>query len=130
MKKTLCLFLIGVITTLATLAVPAADPPSEQKEVKKNNTSRMIPFNGKLAAVDLEAQTITVGKRTFHLTTETKIYKDDKLVSLSKEMVGERVGGAYVKAADGNLEIVKMRVGAKPDRENESQKNPGQEPSP
>ena len=130
MKKAIGLILIGILTNLGALPALAADTPAQQKEVKKNGNPRSVPFNGKLAAVDLEARTITVGKRIFHLTAETKVYKDDKLVTLTKEMVGERVGGAYVKSPEGNLQIVKMRVGAKPESNAESPKAPGQEPSP
>ena len=130
MKKTIGLILVTLMSALGTLPALAADTPVQQKEAKKNGNVRSVPFNGKLAAVDLDAQTITVGKRIFHLTADTKVYKDDKLVTLTKEMVGERVGGAYVKSPEGNLQIVKMRVGAKPESNAESPKAPGQEPSP
>src|ERR1700687_1994336 len=54
------------------------------------------PFHGKLAAIDKVAKTITVGKRTFQITSETKIKKAGKPATLDDGVVGETVSG-YVK---------------------------------
>ena len=58
------------------------------------------PFHGKLAALDKAAKTITVGKRTFQITSETKIKRGGKAATLDQGVVGEEVSG-YVKPTDG-----------------------------
>ena len=58
------------------------------------------PFHGRLAALDKAGRTITVGKRTFQITSETKITKDGKPALLESGVVGEEVGG-YMKPAEG-----------------------------
>jgi hypothetical protein len=58
------------------------------------------PFRGKLAALDKAAKTITVGKRTFQVTPQTKINKSGKPSTLNEAVVGEPVSG-YVKPAEG-----------------------------
>lgn len=110
MKKALSLLLIGLLAALTPLPVRAADQAPSQEAVKKKSAARVIPFNGRIRAVDLSAQTITIGKRVFHCSAKTKLTRDNKSVSLSEEMVGQRVGGAYVKAEDGTLRAVTVRL--------------------
>src|SRR5215204_4604550 len=57
------------------------------------------PFNGKLTAIDPVAKTIKVGKRTFQITSETKIHKAGKPATLADGIVGETASG-YVKPTD------------------------------
>src|ERR1700756_312715 len=56
---------------------------------KTENKSKGGPFHGKLVAVDKVAKTITVGKRTFLITSETKIKKGGKPATLEGGVVGE-----------------------------------------
>src|SRR6266568_4677319 len=58
------------------------------------------PFHGRLAAVDKAAKTITIGKSTYYITSDTKIKKADKPATLEDGVVGEEVGG-YAKPGDG-----------------------------
>ena len=46
------------------------DAPAAMQAAAENQ--RAYPFNGKLKAVDRDAGTITVGNRTFKLTSETR----------------------------------------------------------
>jgi len=72
------------------------------------------PFHGKLAKVDKVAKTITVGKRTFQITSETKLKKGDgKPATLDDGVVGEEVSG-YVKPTEGGkLAATTVTFGAK-----------------
>lgn len=72
-----------------------------------------IPFRGKLDAVNTNTMTLTVGKRTFQVTSDTKIFKDNQPVTLSEGVVGEPVRGAYKKAEAGKLEALTVHFGAK-----------------
>ena len=73
-----------------------------------------MPFHGKLAAVDTKAMTLTVGKLTLQVTSDTKITKDGQPATLADGVVGEPVGGAYNKADDGKLNATVVHFGAKP----------------
>jgi hypothetical protein len=92
-------------------------PTTETKEPSKTEKkSSAGPFHGKLAAMDKIAKTITVGKRTFQITSETKIKKAGKFATLEDGVVGEDVSG-YVKpsAADGKLVATTVNFGPKTD---------------
>jgi hypothetical protein len=55
-----------------------------------------------------------VGKRTFQITSETKIKKGGKPATLDDGVVGEDVGGYYHNGEDGKLNAVSVRFGPKP----------------
>jgi hypothetical protein len=71
------------------------------------------PFHGKLAAVDQVNKTITVGKRTFQITSETKIFKGGTPATLEDAVVGEPVSGGFKTAPGGKLNATKLTLGPK-----------------
>jgi hypothetical protein len=75
--------------------------------------SRTIPFRGKLAAVDNSEKTITVGKETIQITSETRISKAGKPATFQDGAVGDEVAGSYKKDADGKLNALSLRFGPK-----------------
>jgi len=75
--------------------------------------SRSLVFRGKISAIDATASTLTVGKRTFGVTAETKILRDGKPATLADGQVGEPVSGAYRKSDDGKLIATTLHLGAK-----------------
>ena len=87
---------------------PAADATKPEKPGKGG------PFHGKLAALDKVAKTITVGKRTFQITSETRIKKAGKPATLDDGVVGETVSGYQKPAADGKLMATTVNFGPKP----------------
>ncbi len=116
--KAASLILLGV----AVAAVPAstlgqtqekpAKPATEKKEKVEKKPSAG-PFHGKLAALDKTAKTITVGKRTFHITSETKINKAGKPATLDEGVVGEEISGYVKPTEDGKLIATKVNFGPK-----------------
>lgn len=96
---------------------PAAEKKSAtetQDSTKTEKKPSAGPFHGKLAAVDAVAKTITVGKRTFLITSESKIKKDGKPAMLQDGVVGEEVSG-YIKPNDaGKLVATTVNFGPKP----------------
>jgi hypothetical protein len=88
-------------------------PPAQNEPVipKKHENS---VFRGKVGAVDAKAMTLTVGKRTFDVTSETKITKNGEPAVLSDIAVGDKVGGAYKKTDDGKLAATTINDGKKP----------------
>jgi len=93
----------------AAAQTPAAAP--QTPPVKKHVT---VPqFRGTLTALDTNAMTLTVGKRTFNMTSETIVTKDGKPAVLADGVVGEPVRGAYKKNAKGELDAVTVHFGGK-----------------
>jgi len=90
--------------------------PAEKKATTKDATEKKAaagPFHGKLAALDKTAKTITVGKRTFHVTSETKIHKAGKPATLEEGVVGEEVSGYVKPTDDGKLVATTVNFGPK-----------------
>jgi hypothetical protein len=84
--------------------------PTEKKTASQTNdtakaekSTKVAPFHGKLDAVDNVAKTITVGNRTFQITSATKIKKTAKPAMLQDGVVGEPVSGYFKTAPDGKL---------------------------
>ena len=96
-------------TPSATPATTTAATPTKAG----HNKSGVLPFHGKLKAVDAAAKTISVGTRIFEITSDTIIIKDGKAATLADGVVGEETGGAYKKTEDGKLLVTKLRFGAK-----------------
>lgn len=122
MKRTVAKLALAAVlaASLVSLAAPAA--AQDLKETKKPAAAKVakegkqrVPFHGKIAAVDATAKTLKVGERTFQVTSATKILKAGKPAVFDDATAGEVVGGTYVKAADGKLELQSLRIGPKPD---------------
>jgi len=92
-----------------TNAPAAAKVPAAKKHTA--TSSATLPFRGTVTAMDTNAMTLTVEKRTFNMTSETIVTKDDKPAVLADGVVGEPVRGAYKKNADGKLNAVTIRFG-------------------
>ncbi|HWX22306.1 MAG TPA: hypothetical protein VN578_20590 [Candidatus Binatia bacterium] len=67
--------------------------------------------HGKLAAVEMTAKTITLGKHTYQVTSETKIFKGGKPATLEDGVVGEPVSLGYKTGKDGQLVATKVTFG-------------------
>jgi Domain of unknown function (DUF5666) len=88
-----------------------AKPDTEKKEGAKKAVAG--PFRGKLAAMDKTAKTLTVGKRSFQVTSETKILKAGKPATFEDGVVGEEVSGYVKPNEDGKLVATKVNFGPK-----------------
>jgi Domain of unknown function (DUF5666) len=90
-----------------------------KKHVKKHDRSM---FNGKLTAVDTNAMTLTVGERTFEISSETIITKAGEPATLSEGVVGETASVAFKKDADGKLTATSIHFGTKAEGEKKKKK--------
>lgn len=72
-----------------------------------------IPFQGHLLELDKAAKTIKVDKRTFQITSETKIHRGDKPATLEDGVKGEYITGTYKKGEDGKLIAGSIYFGGK-----------------
>jgi len=115
-KLTLSLFATAIL--IAPVLSRAQDTgtntsPAQTAPVKPKKHEGAV-FRGTVSAVDAKAMTLTVGQRTFDVTSETKITKNGQPAILSDIAVGDKVGGAYKKTADGKLAATTINDGKKP----------------
>ncbi len=99
-------------TPVALRAQTATNGPAIHPHIKV--TDQVIPFRGKLKAIDNTGKTISVGTMTIQITSDTLISKLGKPATLADGVEGDVVGGAYRKDADGKLNAVSLRFGPKP----------------
>jgi hypothetical protein len=109
---------ISLLTLLATavIAVPMtsrAQDAATNAPVKVKKAKSGLTFRGAASAVDTNAMTVTVGERTFNITSATKIAKNGKPAVLADITAGETVSGAYKKNADGKMDATTITVGKK-----------------
>jgi hypothetical protein len=99
----------------ATDKAPAESKSSTEnaEPAKTDKKPKPGPFHGKLVAMDKVAKTITVGKRTFNITSETKIKKAGKPATLDDGVVGEEVSGYVKPREDGKLAATTVNFGPK-----------------
>jgi hypothetical protein len=134
MKKTvlkitaLSLFAAALVVAPAvTRAQDATNAPTATSEAPvkhKRSEHAAVPFNGKLTAIDTNAMTLTIGERTFEITSETKITKDGFPATLADGVAGEMTGGAYKKTADGKLSATIIHFGTKSEGTAKKKKKP------
>ena len=119
---------IAKITTLglfaaALVAMPvlsraqghnALASPNQTAPAKPKKHGDLLPFHGKLGAVDINAKTLTVGDLVLQVTPDTRITKDGQPATLSDGVVGQPVSGIYKKTDDGKLSAIAVRFGVKP----------------
>jgi len=110
MKKTILKITLLSLFAAALVAAPLAaraqvttNTTAATATGKKAKKTASLPFTGKVAAVDTNSMTLTVGKRTFDVTSETKITKNGQPATLADGVVGETASGSYKKATDGKL---------------------------
>lgn len=119
MKNFILILTVATLAATSTLRLSAADnkTPDKKEAPAKDTLPRALPFRGKIGAVDKQAKTIKVGERTFHVTSDTKINKAGKAATLDDASVDEEVGGSYREGTDKKLNLVSLRIGARPNAE-------------
>ena len=96
------------------LEQPAAtNAPVKAKKSAKKKVAGEHSSKGSLAAVDNVNKTITVGKNTFQITSQTLIYKDGNFGILADGTVGETAQVSYKKNADGSMSAMTVHFGTK-----------------
>ena len=114
----------GITTTPVQLrAQDTGKPAAERKAPGKR--PRVIPFHGKLKAVDPSAKTISVYDLTIQITPETKIDKAGNPATLPDGVVGEVVSGGYRKSSDGKLVATTIHFGPKQSKSHSKKKAGG-----
>jgi hypothetical protein len=121
MKKHTKIALLGLIAATA-LATPvwlhAQDastntPSSSDTTPAPTHHKHGVPFHGTVDGVDTNAMTLTVGSRTFQMTSSTKISSNGQPGILADATVGEPVTGYYRPDPDhtNTLNAVTIHLG-------------------
>lgn len=124
MKNHISEIMVLSLFTTALLAMPvftrAQDANNKNTPSSSDQTTNpkpakhgIIPFHGKIDAVDTTAMTLKVGARTFEITADTKVFNNGEPATLADGKVGEPVRGTYQKTEAGKLEAVTVHFGAK-----------------
>jgi hypothetical protein len=111
MKKLFLAIVVAAFTAAVSLPAGAADP---KPAADKPAATRPLPFSGKITSVDKTAKTVKVGEKVFQVTATTRIIKDGKAATLDDAKAGEEVGISYREGDDKKLNLVSLRIGAKP----------------
>jgi hypothetical protein len=112
MKRTILKLTIGTLFVAVFIVAPATEMPTTNSagKVKKQRTSFVA--SGKVSNVDTNAMTLTIGKHTFDITSETKITKNGQPAVLSDIATDDKVGVSY-KKSEGNLNAITINDGKK-----------------
>ena len=105
--------LLAQNTNAAASAPKTAHATNETAKTPKQPVAG--PFHGKLLAADLNAKTISVGKRTFQITSETRMKKAGKPATMAEGVVGEPVSGYVKPGPNGKWIAVSVNFGPKPE---------------
>jgi hypothetical protein len=114
--RTTALSLFAAVIMVAPMCLRAQDagtnaPAAPEKTAPaKHKKHSWIPFRGTVGAVDTNAMTLTVGERTFDITSETRITKNGQPAVLGDIVAGDKVGGAYKKSEDGKLDATTIHA--------------------
>jgi hypothetical protein len=97
------LFAAAIIATPIASHAQDATTPAAATTAKKAKKTAAVAYTGKVSAVDTNAMTLTVGKHTLDINSETKITKNGQPATLADATVGETATGSYKKGTDGKL---------------------------
>ncbi len=107
----LAAFAIGAPST--ALCATKKDKPATPDPAKAAETTKSIPYHGKVASVDAAAKTFTIKglkkDRLFSTTDKTVITKDGAPADIAAITVGEEVQGSAKKSGD-NWEALKITI--------------------
>jgi len=107
----------------------AASPAASAAPNKETADTKPSRFRGKIASADKTQKTLTIenksmASRTFTVPDSAKLTKGaDQAATWDDLTTGANVAGSYKKTADGKLEIVSLKIGAKEEDKSKNEKN-------
>jgi hypothetical protein len=127
MKKVMvraCLLAIlatAVTGTTVQLRAQETNTPAVERDNSRKRPA-VLPFHGKLKAIDPAAQTILVHDLTIHVPAQIRIDKSGAAATLADGVVGEMVSGGYRKTSEGKLVATTIHFGPKTSASSSSRK--------
>jgi preprotein translocase subunit YajC len=111
------------LTAQSTNKPAVAKKPAAEKAAPGEKKRTGGGVHGNLVAVDKGAMTITLGKHTYQITSETKILKAGKPAKLEDGVVGEYASIGYKRTDDGKLLATKVTFGKPEEKGAEKKKD-------
>lgn len=109
-RFTLKLSFLGLLAvTLAAAPLHAQQTNAAPKPKTVSRITRITPYRGKIAAIDKTEMTLTIGKETIQVTSQTRITKLGKPAVFEDGQIGDKVSGAYRKDDEGHLNALTLR---------------------
>lgn len=110
-----CILAAAFLTCVAAPARGAEEPANKPPAASQPDQAGVAKFYGTITAVDPKAMTIVIDGQTYHVVAESHVTKasDDKPATIADAVVGEPARGSYTRAADGTMNITKVRFGKK-----------------
>ena len=113
MKKHIALISIAAAALIAAPAtIHAQDAAKPEAAAPAPVKKKAAAVHGAVTAVDATAMTVTVGTKTYTVTSDTKITKDGQPATLADVTVGETVGITSKKGDGDKLNATAIRIGA------------------
>src|SRR5262249_2561527 len=101
MTKSILKFSLLGLMAIAVAGTPVMLRAQDAPAAAAPKKVRPLPFHGKVETIDATAKTLTIGKETIQITSDTKIMKAGKPAPTGDGGLGDDVAGAYRKEADG-----------------------------
>lgn len=118
-------------TAKSASPTPAASPAASATPAAK---ARPFPFQNTVVSVDKTARTFRMGKKTVHqvhVSPEIKVLKGDGTPATFEEIVvGMEIRGSATKRADGDYDVVSLKIGPKAAATSAASPSPSASPSP
>lgn len=106
-------FSLIAATVLGVPALSYAQAMDPNTQTAPTKSKHGAPFHGTVDALDTNAMTLTVGSRTFQITSDTRIFKNDKPAILGDAAAGQHVSGYYKPSDEGtNLDASSVYFGS------------------
>jgi hypothetical protein len=108
LRLTVLILFVAAVNGIAAPASAPSEPAATQPAGER--------FYGTISAIDLQAETFTVDNKVYSIGAATQVTKavDDSVATLADAKVGDAARGQFIKAADGKLNVTKVRFGRKP----------------
>ena len=113
-RATVTFAILAALISLPTLTRSAEEKPAATTG-PATKPDAGTKFYGVVMAVDASAKTFTIDNQVYRVVADTQMTKaaDDSPATLADAQVGQPARGSFTKAADGQLNVTKVRFGRK-----------------
>jgi len=113
LAKITCFAFVAAALLAAPAITRAADATNAPAADKPAPKQRGLPYHGKVASVQTNAMTFTVGSTTIAVGSATKIFKDGTPAVFADIAAGDYVSGSYKKDATGSATASLVKINTK-----------------
>jgi Domain of unknown function (DUF5666) len=113
MKKQIAIIALAAAFVAAPSVIKAQDAAKPDAAAATTPAKKKAgnAVHGAVAAVDATANTVTVGTKTYSITSDTKITKNKEAATIADITVGENVSISFKKGDGDKLNATAIRIG-------------------